>query len=95
MKNKLAGRYLLFLVGLFFNAFGVAFITKAYMETTPIAAVPYTFSLIFPKLTLGNFTIIVSMIMILLQVLILRSRVRWMDIVLQIPISFLFGYVID
>lgn len=95
MKNKIVYRYLIFGIGLFLNAFGVAFITKASLGTTPIAAVPYTLSLIIPKLTFGNATIIVSMILILAQVLILRKKAKFIDIVLQIPISFLFGYIID
>ena len=93
--NKKVYRYLLFLVGLLFNAFGVAFITKADLGTTPIAALPYTLSLMIPKLTLGNFTILISMVLIAAQVLILRNKAALFDIILQIPISFIFGYVID
>ncbi|MBR3706310.1 MAG: YitT family protein [Firmicutes bacterium] len=95
MKQNLLKRYLLFMSGLFLNGFGVAFITKAALGTTPIAALPYTLSLIFPVLTLGNFTIIISMILILLQYIILRKDGKIIDILLQIPITFLFGYVID
>ena len=93
--NKKVYRYIMFLIGLLFNAFGVAFITKADLGTTPIAALPYTLSLIIPKLTLGNFTILISMFLIAAQVLILRNKGGLFDIILQIPISFVFGYVID
>lgn len=48
----------MFFVGLLFNAFGVAFVTKAALGTSPIAAIPYSLSMIIPKLTLGNWTII-------------------------------------
>lgn len=95
MKRKIVYRYMLFLLGLVFNGFGVAFITKASLGTTPIASIPYTSSLIIPKLTIGNFTVIVSLILIGLQVIILKKKAKPMDIILQIPISFLFGYVID
>lgn len=95
MKNEIVKRYCIFFIGLLFNSFGVAFITKASLGTTPIASIPYTLSLIIPKLSIGNYTIIVSMILILLQVLILRRKAKVSDIVLQIPISFLFGYVMD
>ena len=94
MNNKVC-RYLMFLIGLLFNAFGVAFITKADLGTTPIAALPYTLSLLIPKLTLGNFTILICMLLIASQILILRNKGSLFDIILQIPISFLFGYVID
>ena len=48
-----------------------------------------------PKLTLGNFTILICMLLIASQILILRNKGSLFDIILQIPISFLFGYVID
>ena len=72
--NKLK-RYLIFLVGLFINSFGVSFVTKASLGTSPISSIPYVLSLNFP-LTLGNFTIIFSILLILLQIVILRKTLR-------------------
>lgn len=95
MKKEMVKRYFVFLIGLLLNGFGVAFITKASLGTTPIASIPYTLSLIIPRLSIGNFTIIVSIALIILQVLILRKDAKMADIILQVPISFLFGYVID
>lgn len=65
MKDKICLRYFLFFIGLLLNAFGVAFITKAALGTTPIAAIPATLALIMPALSMGNFTILVSMILII------------------------------
>ncbi len=90
--NKLK-RYLLFFVGLFINALGVSLITKASLGTSPISSIPYVLSLKFP-LTLGNFTIIFSILLILLQILILRKNFK-MENILQIPVSIAFGYFID
>lgn len=90
--NKLK-RYLLFLVGLFINALGVSLVTKASLGTSPISSIPYVLSLNFP-LTLGNFTIIFSIFLILLQILILRKNFK-MENILQIPVSIAFGYFID
>ncbi len=90
--NKLK-RYLLFLVGLFINALGVSLVTKASLGTSPISSIPYVLSLNFP-LTLGNFTIIFSILLILLQVLILRKNFK-IENILQIPVSIAFGYFID
>ena len=90
--NKLK-RYLLFLVGLFINALGVSLVTKASLGTSPISSIPYVLSLNFP-LTLGNFTILFSIFLILLQLLILRKKFKWENI-LQIPVSIAFGYFID
>lgn len=90
--NKLK-RYLLFLVGLFINALGVSLVTKASLGTSPISSIPYVLSLHYP-FTLGNFTIVFSILLILLQILILRKNFK-MESILQIPVSIAFGYFID
>ena len=90
--NKLK-RYIIFLIGLFINSLGVSLITKANLGTSPISSIPYVLSLNFP-LTLGNFTIIFSLLLIFLQLLILRKNFK-PEYYLQIPVSFLFGYFID
>lgn len=86
-------RYLVFLVGLFINALGVSLITLADLGTSPISSIPYVLSLNF-SMTLGEFTIIFSMLMIVLQLIILRKNFK-PEHFLQIPISVLFGYFID
>lgn len=86
-------RYLVFFVGLFINSLGVSLITKASLGTSPISAIPYVLSLNFPW-TLGQFTILFSILLILLQLLILRKNFR-AEHLLQVPISILFGYFID
>lgn len=90
--NKLK-RYIIFLIGLFVNSLGVSLITKANLGTSPISSIPYVLSLNFP-LTLGNFTIIFSLFLIILQLFILRKNFK-AEHLLQIPISILFGYFID
>lgn len=90
--NK-AKRYLIFLIGLFINALGVSLVTKASLGTSPISSIPYVLSLNFP-LTLGNFTILFSILLILLQILILRKNFK-LENILQIPVSIAFGYFID
>ena len=66
-------RYLIFLIGLFINSLGVSLITKADLGTSPISSVPYVLSLNFP-FTLGQFTIVFSLVLILIQFLILRKN---------------------
>lgn len=83
----------MFLAGLFVNALGVSLVTKASLGTSPISSIPYVLSLNYP-LTLGNFTIIFSIFLILLQLLILRKNFK-IENVLQIPVSIAFGYFID
>ena len=88
-----AKRYLVFLVGLFVNSLGVSLITKANLGTSPISSIPYVLSLNIP-MTLGEFTIFFSLLLIVLQLLILRRNFR-LEHLLQIPISVVFGYFID
>lgn len=91
-KEK-AKRYFIFLIGLFINSLGVSLITKANLGTSPISSIPYVLSLNFP-FTLGNFTILFSIVLIVLQMLILRKNFK-AEHLLQIPVSILFGYFID
>ena len=51
---------------------GVSLVTKASLGTSPISSIPYVLSLNFP-FTLGNFTIVFSILLIVLQILILRK----------------------
>ena len=87
--NKLK-RYIIFLIGLFVNSLGVSLITKANLGTSPISSITYVLSLNFP-LTLGNFTIIFSLLLIFLQLLILRKNFK-PEYYLQIPV---YDYVMD
>lgn len=86
-------RYIIFLIGLFINSLGVSLVTKANLGTSPISSIPYVLSLNLP-LTLGQFTIIFSLLLILLQLFILRKNFK-LEHLLQIPISIVFGYFID
>lgn len=86
-------RYILFLIGLFINSLGVSFVTKANLGTSPISSIPYVLSLNL-KFTLGQFTILFSLLLVVLQLIILRKNFK-VEHVLQIPISIVFGYFID
>ena len=90
--NKMK-RYIIFLIGLFINALGVSLVTKANLGTSPISSIPYVLSLQFP-LSLGNFTILFSLLLIFLQICILRKDFKF-EHILQIPVSIAFGYFID
>lgn len=92
-KKDLLKKYLLFLTGLFISSLGVSFITKAELGTSPITSIPYVLSLGFP-LTLGNFTILFNILLVLLQILILGKNFKKIDL-LQIIVTVIFGYFID
>ena len=92
--NKLSQRYLVFAVGLAVNSFGIAFITKSALGTSPISSVPYVLSLAFPGITFGMFTFVLNMGFILLQLLLLRRRFPPVQL-LQVAVNVVFSACID
>lgn len=93
-KKNLCKRYLLFILGLFFAAIGVAFTKHGELGVSPISSVANVLSCRFPALTLGNWLIIWNGILIAGQIVLLRNQFRPIQF-LQIPISFLFGWFTD
>lgn len=92
-EKDLLKRYFVFFIGLFINSFGVVFVTKANLGNTPISSIPYILSLGFAP-TLGVFTILFCLFLIVLQVVILGKKFEKASL-LQIPVSIAFGYFID
>lgn len=93
--DHICRRILVFAVGLLVISLSIGFITKASLGTPPISSIPYSLSLIFPSLSLGNFTIIYSLLLIFLQLVILGKQADKVSLGLQVVISFVFGYFID
>lgn len=81
------------LVGLAIMAFGVAFSIKGNLGTSPISSVPYVISL-FTPLTVGNATIFMHCVFIILQILILRKDYQLIQL-MQLPVALFFGYLTD
>lgn len=92
-KKEMLKRYILFSIGLLVNSFGVSFITKANLGTSPISSIPYTLSLAF-KPTLGMFTLYMSIVLIITQIILLRKNFS-RQYLLQIPVSMAFSWFID
>ena len=94
-KDNLGRRHAIFLIGLFICSFGVACTTKAGLGTTPTVSIPYTLSLIFTDLSFGNWLIIFSMLQIIAQIIMLRKRTVVSEIVIQVVLTFAYGYLTD
>lgn len=86
-------RYCVLLLGLAIMAFGVAFSIKGNLGTSPISSVPYAVSS-FSPLTVGQATIVMHCVFILLQILILRKKYHPIQL-LQLPVALFFGYLTD
>mgnify|MGYP004588742539 FL=1 len=87
-------RYLLFIIGLFFSALGVAITKKGELGVSPISSVANVMSIQLPQLSLGYWLIIWNCVLILGQILLLRKKFQWIQL-LQVPLSFLFGWFTD
>lgn len=90
-------RYSMFLVGLYFLSAGVVLIVRSALGTTPISSVNYVVSINSP-LSLGACTFLINMLLIIGQFWLLRqrrSRQDTIEILLQIPFSFVFAAFID
>lgn len=96
MRN-LIFRYGIFTAGLFFLSLGIVLIVKSTLGATPISSINYVVSLNTP-LSLGACTFIINMILILGQFWMIKGNVQRKDtveILLQIPFSFIFSAFID
>lgn len=92
-RKELFRRYLLFFIGILINSFGIAFITKAALGTSPISSVPYVLSLEFAP-TLGTFTFIMNMLFIVFQILLMKKDFEKIQL-LQIVVNIIFSGFID
>lgn len=92
-KSELVKRYILFTFGLFINALGVALIIVAALGTSPIAVIPYVMNQA-TGISVGTYTFILNMILLLLQMMILGKRFPTFQF-LQIPVSFAFAFFVD
>lgn len=93
-KKEYFKRYLLFITGLFFSGVGVAFTKYGDLGVSPISSVSNVLSLRFTVFSLGIWLMIWNCVLLLAQIVILRKDLKIYQL-LQIPLSFLFGWFTD
>lgn len=93
-KSEIAKRYVLFIISLFFAALGVAFTKHGELGVSPISSVANVLSYRFSALSMGTWLIIWNCCLIVGQIFILRRKFQLIQL-LQIPLSFLFGWFTD
>ncbi|OED30925.1 hypothetical protein NL43_00150 [Methanosphaera sp. WGK6] len=81
------------IIGLFIMSFGVALSVKSDLGTTPISCIPNVLSFAVP-LSLGTITVIFNMLLILIQIIVLKSNFEKIQL-MQIVVTSIFGYFID
>ena len=93
-KRELTKRYILFLFSFFVSAIGVALTKKGELGVSPVSSVANILSIRFTFFSLGNWLIVWNCILILGQIVLLRRKFQLIQL-LQVPLSFLFGYFTD
>jgi len=89
MKKRLC----LYIVGLFFLSLGVSFSIQADLGVSPVSSLAYAFSL-SSGLSVGIMTVVANLLFITLQV-ILSKRFNLRESIVQLMITFLFGFYMD
>ncbi len=81
-------------MSLFFSALGVAFTKHGELGVSPISSVANVMSFKFDFFSIGTWLIIWNCVLILGQIAILRGSFQPIQL-LQVPLSFLFGWFTD
>lgn len=87
-------RYLLLLISLIVSAFGVAVTKYGELGVSPISSVANVLSYRFLFLSMGSWLILWNFVLIAGEIVILRRDFKLIQL-LQIPMSFIFGYFTD
>ena len=93
--KELLRRYVTFIIALFIIALGTSMSIRANLGSSPISCPPYVLSLVPGNTwTMGEYVICMHIIFILSQILLLRKNYQLIQL-LQIAVSFLFGFYTD
>lgn len=101
-KDKIIGflwQHILLLVSMYFMTFGVALCVRSNLGSGVISSIPMVFSLAgevgkAPGWTIGGYTNIMNAVLVLCQLLILRSQFNPIQF-FQLIIGFIFGFLLD
>lgn len=92
-------QHLLLIVSLYFMTLGVALCVRSNLGSGVISAIPMVFSIageagLAPLLTIGSYTNIMNIILVVAQILVLRKHFEKIQL-LQLIIGFIFGILLD
>ncbi len=102
MKDKVIGfvwQHLLLLVSMFFMTLGVALCVRSNLGSGVISSIPMAFSLAgesgkAPGWTIGGYTNVMNVILVVAQIAVLRRRFEPVQL-FQLIVGFLFGALLD
>ncbi len=92
-------QHLLLLLSLNLMTLGVALCVRSNLGSSVISSLPYVLSLagpvsFIPEWTIGGYTIFMNFVLVICQIIILRSRFELVQL-FQLIIGFVFGWLID
>lgn len=93
--KRFAMRILIFIAGFNFIALGVSLTTRAALGTTPIAAIPYSLSLVFSDFSFGSWVVVFNLSLIVAEYILLRGKIKLTNIAIQSLLALAFGSLID
>ena len=101
-KEKVIGfiwQHFLLLLSMFFMTFGVALCVRSNLGSGVISSIPMSFSLageagLAPGWTIGGYTNIMNVILVVAQILVLRRKFEPIQL-FQLLIGFVFGFLLD
>lgn len=93
MKLNVMKRLVIYTMGLFLMALGVAFSVNSNLGVSPVNSLPYVISQI-SGIDLGSCVIVIFCSYLLVQVLLLGRQFRWINLT-QVLFSVIFGYFVD
>jgi len=93
LNYQLIERYGILVFALEFMTLGIIFTIHGNLGITPISCPVYVLSLGFSP-TLGEFTIAMHVLFVIIQIILLRSKFEYIQL-LQIPLVIIFGILID
>lgn len=86
--------YITYILSLFISSIGVALSVKAELGTSALVCIPNVLSITFPILSIGVYSILFNIILILLEITILKNSFPKIQY-LQFVVSVIYGYFID
>ena len=93
-RTELLKRYAVFIAGLLIMAVGIGMGVQANLGISPISCPPYVLSLGPSRFTIGQYTIMLHLLLIFLQVALLRRDFEKIQY-LQLAVAFVFGFFCD
>ncbi|MCL2568673.1 MAG: DUF6198 family protein [Oscillospiraceae bacterium] len=93
-ESQIPQRLVVYFVGLLVLSLGISISVRAGLGVSPVQSVPLVLSYILPHITIGTCVFIMFTAYMTAQIVLLRREFQWFQLA-QIPVAFLFGYLVD